>query len=229
VMPWLSRGGKATKAGEWTEELHPREGGRFASKPGGPAAPEEKPAEQPAANPASQPAATAAVPEQPPSDKTKSEIAKASATYVGKEIQRYCEEGNEPKLAEAVGGKSLADNEPVDVVCQIGGKTQGIEIKTLVSNKAGKVTMKAEAQARKAAWERKEPGRCHTVIFDDSKVFNARGPGQHDESQREIYYKRGFGSLRISAMYKCKDLAELKTLIAMDKRKLPKGAKGLDA
>jgi phage portal protein BeeE len=158
--------------------------------------------------------------------KTKSEIAKSSAVYVGKEIQRYSEEHNEPILAKGVSGKSLKDNEPVDVVTEIDGKTHGIELKTVVVGKNDKLTMKREAQEKKAKWERKEPGRCHTVVFDDRNVKDAKGPGKHDESQRVIYYRRGFGSMRLGAMHKVTGgMKELKDLLSMDKRKLPKGAK----
>lgn len=169
------------------------------------------------------------VKEQTESPKTKSEIAKASATRVDKEIQRYSEEHNEPQLAKALGGESLPDNEPIDVLTDIDGKTHGIELKTMVVNKASKLTMKKEAQDRKRAWERKHPGRCHTVVFDDRAVFNAKGPGKHDESQRKILYRRGFGSFRTDKMYEVKGgMKELKELLSMDKRKLPKGARAAD-
>ena len=164
--------------------------------------------------------------EATPTERTKSEIAKSSATRVGADIQRYAEEHNEPALAKGLGGHSLKDNEPVDVVSRIDGKTHGIELKTMVSNKADKITMKADAQARKAKWQRKEPGTCHTVVFDDRKVKDANGPGKHDESKRVILYRRGFGSFRTSGMYEVKGgMKELKELITMDRRKLPKGAK----
>jgi hypothetical protein len=164
--------------------------------------------------------------EQTMSPKTKSEIAKASAKRVDKEIQRYSEERNEPKLAKALGGKSLADNEPVDVVTEINGKKHGIELKTMVDNKHNKLTMKKDAQARKRSWERREKGKVHTVVFDDQKVFNAKGPGKHDEPQRRILYRRGYGSFRTDGMYEVKGgMEELRQLLSMDKRKLPKGAK----
>lgn len=129
-------------------------------------------------------------------------------------------------MAKALGGYSLKDNEPVDVITTIDGKDHGIELKTMVSNKADKITMKKEAQTRKRQWEKKHPGRCHTVVIDDREVFNAKGPGKHDESKRRIFYRRGFGSFRVGGMYEVKGgMKELKQLLAADKRKLPKGAK----
>jgi len=37
-----------------------------------------------------------------------------------------------------------------------------------------------------------------------SKVYNAKGEGKHDDSKREIYYRRGYGSFRVGGMYKVK-------------------------
>jgi len=69
----------------------------------------------------------------------------------------------------------------------------------------------------------------HTVVVDDTKVFNANGPGKHDESQRRLFYRRGFGSYRVDGMHEVKGgMKELKQLLLMDKRKLPKGAKAAD-
>ena len=61
----------------------------------------------------------------------------------------------------------------------------------------------------------------HTVVLDDQKVFNALGEGKHGpESARKIYYKRGFGSFRISNMQEVKDVAELKRLMATPTKEL---------
>lgn len=165
------------------------------------------------------------VKEQSPSPKTKSEIAKASAKRVDSEIQRYAEDVNEAYLAEKLGGTPLPDNEPPDVVAEIDGKKHGIEVKTMVDNSARKITCKSDAQARKRTWERKNKGTFHTVVIDDHLVFNAKGPGKHDLSKRELWYRRGSGSFRVDGMAKVRDYDHLKELITMDKRKLPKGAK----
>jgi hypothetical protein len=152
--------------------------------------------------------------------------AQASATRVDKEIQRYAEEHNEPAFAKAVGGLSFKDNEPVDVVVGEGGVIKhGIELKTMVSNKAGKITMKREAMDRKAKWEKSNKATFHTVVIDDHEVFNAKGDGQHDESKRKIFYRRGFGSFRVAGMYEVKDLNELKALLNTPNKQLPDAAK----
>ncbi len=85
--------------------------------------------------------------------------------------------------------------------------------------------MKGSAIDRKAAWVRENRADFHTVVVDDRNVFNANGPGQHDESQREYYYRRGFGSFRVGTMQKCSSIAEVKALIAMKTRDLPDAAK----
>jgi hypothetical protein len=170
------------------------------------------------------------VAEQQPTPSQKAMLAKQSAKHVGKEIQRYSEEHNEPILAQGLKGGghnalSLRDNEPVDVVRTQAGKiTDGIELKTMTVGGNDKITMKASAQARKAAWMQENGADFHTVIFDDRKVFNAHGPGQHDESQRVLLYRRGFGSFRTGGMHRVADMAELRRLIEMPAAALPKAA-----
>ena len=181
-----------------------------------------------------------------PTARTKSEIAKASMTRVGGDIQRYCEEGNEPVLAKMLGGSSIKDNQPVDIVVFKGGKkvpqgplehaeykallakhgaAYGIEMKTIVSNKANKLTMKRSAMDLKKGWEQGAAADIHTIVFDDSKVFNALGPGKHDDTKRRIFYRLGYGSFRIDKMHEVKGGAkELKKLLATAKDKLPPGA-----
>ena len=165
--------------------------------------------------------------EETPSASAKSMLAKQSAVYVGADIQRYAEEHNEPGFAKAVGGLSLRDNEPVDVIVLHEGVVQhGIELKTMVSNANGKITMKASAMEKKAAWMEKNHAPFHTVVFDDQKVFNANGQGKHGpDSGRQIYYKRGFGSFRVSSMHPVKDMAELTKLMNTPDAGLPAAAK----
>ena len=163
------------------------------------------------------------VPQQKPSEKALR--AKASHTLVDKDIQRYAEERNEPAFAKSVGGLSFKDNEPVDVVLGKGGViSHGVELKTVVTNRAGKITMKRSAMERKASWEKNNKATFHTVVLDDTLVKDANGHGEHDDSKRVMYYKRGAGSFRISSMQKVKDIAELKKLIATPDDKLPPSA-----
>ncbi len=153
--------------------------------------------------------------------------AKDSHHLTERKIQQYAEEHNEPAFAKSIGGAAFRDNEAVDIVLadDTGHVAHGIELKTVISNKANKITMKREALARKRSWERKNKATIHTVVLDDTLVFNAKGNGKHDLTQRKIYYRRGYGSFRLGSMYQVKDLDELKSLLTIPKRSLPKGAK----
>ena len=190
----------------------------------------DKPAAKPAAKPTPKPKTSTPkstkprVPEKAVPDRVAR--AKASAKLVDKSIQRYAEEHNEPKFAQSIGGLSFKDNEPVDVVVGDDGVIKhGIELKTMVSNKANKITMKRSAMERKAEWEKNNKATFHTVVIDDHKVFNAKGEGQHDESKRAIYYRRGFGSFRVNTMHRVKDMAELKKLLDTPNEQLPDAAR----
>lgn len=164
---------------------------------------------------------------KPLTPKTKSEIAKSSARRVDSEIQRYAEEGNEPQLAKKLGGSSLRNSEPVDIIVAKDGKIRhGIELKTMVDNKANKITMKRSAMEKKAAWEKANKAKFHTVVFDDSKVFNANGKGKHDYSKRRIFYRRGYGSFRVNAMMEVKSVAELQRTMDTPLRSLPESGGG---
>lgn len=162
---------------------------------------------------------------------SKSEIAKASAKRVGREIQRYSEEHNEPALAKSLGGMSFPNGEPVDVAIprKTGFVGHGIELKTITGNKNFKLTMDSYAQVRKIIWEKEQKASFHTIVYDDTDVFNAKGQDKHDESKRVIYYRRGVaGSARVAGMHRAKDMAELKKLMSMPESELPEGAQRTD-
>lgn len=170
------------------------------------------------------------VAEEPMRPATKSEIAKQSATYVGKDVQRWAEEHNEPQFAKQIGGLAYKDNEPVDVVAGKGGTVEtGVEMKTMVENKASKLTMDRYSQVRKVVWEQEHDATFHTVVVDDRAVYNAGGAGVHDESQRSYYYRRGVaGSARVASMQKCDNIGQVKKLMAMPEENLPAGAQRTD-
>lgn len=158
----------------------------------------------------------------------KAMAAKQAHVYVGKDIQRYSEEHNEPKLAAKLKGKSDPDNNPADVEIGDGPvKAHGVELKTWVVGKNAKITMKGSAIAKKQEWQKRNPGaHFHTVVFDDRKVYNAKGKGKHgDEKDRQMYYRRGYGSFRVGTMHPVKDYEELQRLIDADTDDLPAAAK----
>ena len=87
--------------------------------------------------------------------------------------------------------------------------TGGVELKTvIVMGDNDKLTMNKYAQCRKIEWEREKGATFHTVVCDDRGVKDAKGAGQHDESKRVYYYRRGVagsaGSARIGSLYRCK-------------------------
>lgn len=154
----------------------------------------------------------------------KAKRAKAAHVLIDRRIQRYAEEHNEPKFAALISGTSLPDNEPVDIVTGSGG----VELKTVVYNSNDKITMKRSAMEKKAKWERENGADVHTVVLDDRDVFNAKGEGDHDESKRVMYYRRGYGSFRIGAMHRVESVEELKRLMELPDDELPDAAKRPD-
>ncbi len=204
-----------------------------------------------------------------PQESKADRVARAQAAHpkVTKAVQRYAEEHNEASTAKTLGGVSLPNGEPVDVIVpadpanlehwrkttdahrsaldaynkggkkgtrpkrgdMLGSVGHAVELKTvLVSKKAEdklQISMKGDAMARKAAYERKTKTKIHTVVIDDRKVFNAFGPGLHDESQRRIFYANGYGNLKLAAMHECKGgMAEVKQLMNTPYNKLPPAA-----
>lgn len=184
-------------------------------------------------------------PEPVLSQRSKSEIAKASMVRVDAPMQRYAENVNELALSQAVEGASLKDNQPVDVVTFADGwKPSGplsnqefeaaiaehglghcIEMKTKLVGHKDKVEMSKDSMKKKRKFQRDYGATIHTIAFDDRKVFNAGGEGEHDISQRRMYYRRGFGGFSYSQMYEVTSTEELNKLLNMTKRQLPKGAK----
>ena len=156
------------------------------------------------------------------------EINKARKTglTVNKDVQRYTEEKNEPEVAKLLGARHIPGNGPVDLeFTGANGKPQGIELKTMVDNKASKLRMKADALAKKAKWARDNKGEVHTLVCDDRKVYNAHGPGQHgDTADRVYYYRRGAGNFRVANMHRTTDINEVRQLMDTPNRKLPKAA-----
>lgn len=209
------------------ESRHPRAtDGRFGNKPGGSGGGRGDDRPGSGADARRRPTPRAAVPEKVPS--ARAARARAAHKLVDRTIQRYAEEHNEPAFARAVGGVSFPDGEPIDVAVPgpDGRVRHGVELKTMVDNRNNKITMKAEAQARKAAWERANRATFHTVVFDDSAVFNAGGPGVHDESKRRVFYRRGYGSFRVGGMYEVPGgVAGLPALFETPNHKLPPAAR----
>jgi hypothetical protein len=114
---------------------------------------------------------------------SKSEIARSAAVRCGRDVQTIAEE-TEATMAKALGADRTPDNSPFDLTK---GKN-AIEIKTLVSNKASKITMSSDAMARKAAFIKENKASAHTLVVDK------RG------DPTKYFYAPKIGSLRISSM-----------------------------
>lgn len=220
-----------SSGGGFREEEHPRDArGEFTGKGGPDSASEGNPAD----------AGTAAVgfggiPEKTPSPEAQEELSRQGGRRVSAAEQRHAEEHNEAHLAaemEQQGFHALPipDGAPEDVRLHEAGKiVGGIELKTLLFGGEGprgpQLRMKADALERKRDWQVTHAAQMHTVVFDDRKVFNALGEGQHDESQRVIYYRRGCANFEPEqTMVKVRDMAHLAELLRMPDDELP--AKG---
>lgn len=128
---------------------------------------------------------------------SKAERAKLAANPARKEWQDRGE-ANEKLVTDILGPafRNLDDNEAMDVIGATDkGRAVGVEVKTLIDNKGNKVTMDADAQARKRAWKRKNKADLWTVVVDDRDVTN---PGQY--SGNKLYARKGVGSFRLSSM-----------------------------
>jgi hypothetical protein len=184
----------------------------------------ERPAAAPSSAPAGPPRAPRTRPDPPPERFARNENGNVK---VDADVQRWCEGHNEPEVARHVGGKALPDNEPMDVILPPppDAPAHGCELKTMVANAGRQIRMKPDAKARKRAWRRQNKVPVHTIVIDDTQVYNALGPGKHDLSKRRIFYRRGFGSFKVDRMHEVSGgMAGLKVLIETPTRQLPPGA-----
>lgn len=120
---------------------------------------------------------------------------------------------NEERIARMLGTKPNGDNDPLDVVLTLGGRTHGLEVKTFTDNSNDKVTMHPESLARKEKWARKEKAALHTVVIDARRTFND-GAHRKDYSGHGLYYRAGAGSFRLAGMTPVRDAAHLRALVS---------------
>lgn len=161
--------------------------------------------------------------------RTKSEIAKSCFVLIRRDEQQYCEERNQKSLArklKSLGALETTGNAAADVILfdEEGAITDLIEVKTLIKAKESKATVHRDAKARKEALAEEHNANLHQIVIDDRDVFNALGPGRHDESRRVYYYRRGVGAYRVENMYRCSGARELKSLLKQSEADLPLGA-----
>lgn len=130
-------------------------------------------------------------------DPVRSERARNSYNRADATKQRIADR-TEVEVADELGGKRIGDNQPFDVV--VGGT--GIEVKTIVDAKVGKITMRRECRLRKLD-EARKAGLTKVVTV----VKDVRG------ASPQYYYKEGVGSFRLSGMTPVSSLAELKGVV----------------
>jgi phage portal protein BeeE len=215
----------ALKAGQFDDSKHPHgEGGRFEETRGGRKPTGRKPGQQQAGG-GTDGKVTYRTAHQKPTAAAKAALAKRKCFICDKSVTRYAD-ANEAVVAKKLGGLSFRDSEAVDVVLGQGGRVEhGIEIKTIVANKEGKIKMKPTQIRRKMKWSADNKAEISTLVIDDSAVKDAKGPGQHDFSKRVLYYRRGVGGFRFAGMQKVKNYGQLKKLLAMSVDELPDAAK----
>ena len=138
-------------------------------------------------------------------------IERALATHKPSTLakQGYAVE-QELRVAQVLGADVLDNNEPMDVVGEVGGRRYGVEVKTFVDNTNDKVTMHPDSLERKLKWGRKERAALHTVVVDGRKeTGNATLYSGHS-----MWYRRGVGSFRLQNMVPVRDAVHLRALVS---------------
>ena len=133
-----------------------------------------------------------------PSDKMKRAI--ESQVRCGKSEQDIAER-SEAVLSRQIGVPRTRDNSAFDLQ----NDDAGIECKTLLTNKNGKITMSKKALGRKLSESQAEGLKTHTVVIDRRAGWASGNPMAH----ATYYYKAGLGSFQVSGMKKV-SLTELK-------------------
>lgn len=128
---------------------------------------------------------------------------------------------------EDAGGPGQKDKKPFDVrTKKKAGGFHDIEVKSLLKGKGTTISVHDDALLRKVEHIEANPkNQFHTVAVDERASYSG-GEYKDNYSGHRIYYKRGSGRYPLSKMYKVKDEAELKRLIALPEEKLPEAARG---
>lgn len=132
------------------------------------------------------------------------------------------------KVEEQTGGPGQRDKKPYDVrVKRKGGDGyHDIEVKSMLKGSKTSISVHDDALLRKVEHQKQNPSNLfHTVVVDKRKSYDG-GAYADNYSGHEIYYKRGSGAYALSKMHKVKNPAELKKLLDMDMKDLPKEARG---
>jgi hypothetical protein len=101
-----------------------------------------------------------------------------------------------------------------------------VEMKYKSEGKKNQLSVHADALLRKAAHQAEAKGSgFHTVLIDVRDRSFGGSEARHYQGH-DLYYRRGTGAYSTANMYRVKDMAELKQLIATPDNKLPMAARG---
>ena len=153
------------------------------------------------------------------------EKAKFVGARVGKDEHVYAEK-QEKAIARAVGGKQLADNEPLDVRVKSDDGEHAIEVKTLLKGTKTQISVHDDALIRKVDYAATHKGTTfHAVAIDHRHKYEG-GEHRGNYSGHDLYYKRGAGRYALSQMHRVSSKEELATLVQMRDDELPVKARG---
>lgn len=146
----------------------------------------------------------------------KARVARARATFVVASADKQAIADNtESTVRQLIGGERTGDNSPFDVTVQVGTSLDAVEVKTLVRNTNDKITMHPESRTRKEEWAEKNGARMHTIVFDRRDEYGQQaGLGANNYSGHRMYYRRGVGAFRLSAMIPVQDATHLHQLMS---------------
>ena len=131
-----------------------------------------------------------------------SRAATASATYKpSTKAKQDLATAAEKRVTKMLGGESTGDNLPVDVIVKGGGKTYGVEVKSISDNGNNKITMHPPSLARKLAWAKTNRASVHTVVVDTRS--------------NTVYYREGVGSFRLHTLTRVQSAAHLRKLLGI--------------
>ena len=134
--------------------------------------------------------------------KTRSELAKMSHRSHSKGSHEKAMKG-EAMVFKIIGGEHLPDNEPMDIIVTVRGRTIGVEVKTVIHNKADKITVHPESRERKEKWLKKNKATGFTVIVD------VRG------KTPRVLARQGVGSFRLANMTEIRNSKQLRELMGL--------------
>lgn len=215
----------ASHHGKYDEAKHCRIKGKFASCGHGTARTSEAHPGRKSAK-VSAPKANTSRREEPPKTEVHPDVLKAQGASLDK-VRRAHADMQERRVRDAVGGTWLKDYEPHDVLIEKrGGVSHAVEVKSLIFGEKRKVSVHPGALENKVDDALAHPRRVyHTVALDTRRTAEG-GAHASRYSGHEIYYKRACGPYSLSKMYKCKNMTEVKRLIATPDHLLPEAARG---